>query len=156
MFLFSPIGNYALNKQRVYGKLLEYIRQMNRPILINSIVLSEFVNANLRKEYEIWKIKPENSYTSKYKEHFLKSSVYNNTIKAIIAATRSILTIATKGNDDFNAISLDNVFNEMSHCDFNDAYYLQYAALKKYIIVTDDADLFKNNKSGISIITYNP
>ena len=154
MFMYASIGNFASAKQRAYGDLFNYIIERKRPIYINSLVLSEFVNANLRSEYEIWKMKPENAFANKYKEHFLKSPVYKTVSKSILASVKSILAITTRGNDNFNTINLNAVFNEMSSCDFNDAYYLQYAQMSKYIIVTDDADLYRNNKSGVNIITY--
>jgi len=154
MFIYGIIGNYERKKQETYSNLLGYIIERKRPIFINSLVISEFVNANLRNEYEIWKMKPENFSQNKYKEHYLKSTSYQSTLKSVLAALKSILSITTKGNDNFNAIQLDNVFNEMTDCDFNDAYYLQYSKLGNYIIVTDDGDLYKNNKSGINIITY--
>lgn len=156
MFLYAPIGNYAQAKQNAYGNLLDYIIERKRPIFINSLIISEFVNANLRGEYEIWKMKPENAHASKYKENFLKSAVYDSSLKSILAALKSILSITTKGNDNFNAINLDHVFNEMTSCDFNDSYYLQYSNLGNYIIVTDDGDLFRNNKSAVNIITHRP
>jgi len=154
MFLFGLIANYAQHKQRAYGKFLEYILQRGRPIHINALVLSEFVNANLRSEYEVWKRKPDNGFANDYKRDFLKSDAYKEALVGVTTAVKEILKITTPGNDDFNAISMDRVFAEMTACDFNDAYYLQYAALRKYIIVTDDGDLYRNNKSAITIITY--
>jgi hypothetical protein len=65
------------------------------------------------------------------------------------------LKIAEKGNDDFNALQFDNILSEFGNCDFNDSYYLEMARYKKWKIVTDDADLFKNNKLNIEIITGN-
>ena len=154
IFLFATIGNYAKAKQNAYADLLAYILERKRPIFINSLVVSEFVNANLRAEYEIWKRLPANIYDNNYKKHFLKSDSYTNAKDSTLASLKNILAITTKGNDNFNAINLSLVFNEMDSCDFNDAYYLQYAQLGKYIIVTDDGDLFKNNKAGINIITF--
>lgn len=153
MFLYSPIGNYSINKQRDYGNLLDYIRNRERPIFINSLVLSEFSNACLRKEFEIWK-ELNKKYSASYKDDFLKSDKYKDVIISIQASIKAILSVATTGNDNYNAIDINQVFAEMDKCDFNDAYYLKYCSLQKYIMVTDDADLYANNKSGIAIITY--
>ena len=56
---------------------------------------------------------------------------------------------------NFNAIQIENVFLEFGRGDFNDAYYLELARMNEWKIVTDDGDLFKNNKLDIDIITAN-
>lgn len=156
IFLFAPIGGFAKAKQNDYANFLDYVVERKRPIYINSLIVSEYVNACLRAEYEIWKKKEANLYNNGYKLHFLKTETYLNAKDSTLSSLKNILALTTKGNDNFNAINLPLVFNEMESCDFNDSYYLQYAQLGKYIIVTDDGDLFRNNKSGISIITFRP
>jgi len=76
-------------------------------------------------------------------------------VSEVKIAIKSILQIAEKNNDDFNAVNFENVMDEFGNCDFNDSYYLELARLKNWKIVTDDADLFKNNKLDITIITAN-
>lgn len=49
-------------------------------------------------------------------------------------------------------IKIHNI-EEYNNCDFNDSYYLAQANINKWKVVTDDADLFKNNNLNVEIIT---
>lgn len=54
IFLFCPIGAARQKKQDAYSDFLNYIRSRGNPIHINSLVLSEFVNAWLHIEHKLW------------------------------------------------------------------------------------------------------
>lgn len=155
MYLFCPIVNYERSKQKMYASFFSEVNSANSCIWINSLVLSEFCNAWLRIEFNNWKKKPENSSRFDYKKDFVGSQAYKDSIKEIKQTLQTILKKAERATDDFNAINLDHIFIELENCDFNDSYYLELASRKKWKIVTDDADLFKNNKLNVEIITAN-
>jgi hypothetical protein len=154
MFVFGLLGNSERKKQEAYSKFLKYVLERKCTIFINSLALSEFVNTNLRYEYDIWRMKVENKFANKYKEHFLKSSSFLDTLEITKINASKILKFTTKGNDNFNAIETEQIFSEMIHCDFNDAYFIKYAQLGRYKIVTDDKDFFKGNLSNVDILTF--
>ena len=155
MYLFCPILKYEKDKQRKYSKFFQSVQSVKACIWINSLVLSEFCNAWLRIEYNKWKRKPENTLNSDYKKYFVCSSKYKETIEDIRDIIPEILKYAERGSDNFNSISLESIFRELDNCDFNDSYYLELACKNNWKIVTDDADLFKNNQLNIKIITAN-
>jgi|WetSurMetagenome_2_1015567.scaffolds.fasta_scaffold441942_2 hypothetical protein len=155
MFLFCPIVDYEKSKQRKYTSFFDDVNTAKSCIWINSLVLSEFCNAWLRIAYNNWKKKPENTGKIDYKKNFVGSQTYNDSIKEIKLTLQTILKKAERATDDFNAIDLDHIFTELDNCDFNDSYYLELASRKKWKIVTDDADLFKNTKLDVEIITAN-
>jgi len=118
-------------------------------------VLSEFCNAWLRIEFNEWKKKPENISKTDYKKDFVPSSAYKDVISEIRIVLPDLLKKTERASDNFNAIDLDSVYAELENCDFNDSYYLELASMNNWKIITDDADLFKNNKLNVEIITAN-
>lgn len=155
MYLFCPIANYEKHKQKIYSIFFNKVNTAKSCIWINSLVLSEFCNAWLRIVYNKWKKKPENIYNSDYKLHFVGSDEYNNSINEIKLTLQTILKKAERTSDNFNSIDLNHIFSELENCDFNDSYYLELARMNKWKIVSDDADLFKNNSLNVEIITAN-
>jgi len=155
MFLFCPIVNYEKSKQKKYTSFFSDVNAAKSCIWINSLVLSEFCNAWLRIAYNNWKKKEENVQNDDYKKDFVGSQTYKDSIKEITQTLQNILKNADRATDNFNAINIDHVFTELDNCDFNDSYYLELASINKWKIVTDDADLFKNNKLDVEIITAN-
>lgn len=154
MFLFCPTVTH-IKKQKQYSSFFSSAISSKACIWINSLVLSEFCNSWLRIEFNKWKKLPANLTRCDYKKDFVKSSKYNDTILEIQEIIPEILKYSERGSDNFNAIEIENVINELSECDFNDSYYLELARKNNYKIVTDDADFFKNNSMNIEIITGN-
>jgi len=154
MYLFCPIGNYNIKTQKIYSGFFKEVTSVGACIWINSLVLSEFCNAWLRIEFKQW---CESNQTPKadYKKDFIPSETYKETVGEIKEVIQEILKKSERTSDEFSAINIDNVLNELENCDFNDSYYLELAQQKNWKIVTHDADLFKNNKLNIEIITAN-
>lgn len=155
MFLFCPIGNYEKKKQEKYSSFIANLISNKRTIFVNSLVLSEFSNAYLRIDFNIWKRKPENAGKVEYKRNFVGTDHFNKTIEEVKNSIKKILSFSERGNDEFNSVLLDNIFRELGPCDFNDSYYIELGRLKKYKIVTDDSDFFIKSKAGIDVITAN-
>jgi hypothetical protein len=153
VFLFCPIANVEKKKQTLYSNFLKEVIQSKCAVFVNSLVLSEFSNYWLQTEFKKWK--KDNPHGTDYKRHFIPTETFKTSVEDVRIALKGILKIVEKGNDDFNALEFDNILMEFGNCDFNDSYYLEMARSKKWKIVTDDADLFKNNKLNIEIITGN-
>ena len=145
MYLFCPIANAQQNKQSKYSNLFKKIIAANACIWVNSLVLSEFCNAWLCIEFNNWKKKAQNNAAADYKKDFVNSTAYQDVINEIKETLPQILKKSERTSDDFNRVDLDGIYAELSNCDFNDSYYLAQANINKWKVVTDDADLFKNN-----------
>lgn len=154
MFLFYPHGNYQKQKISKYSNFFKDLTNSGRTIFINSLVLSEFANAYFRNDFRNWIIE-KGLINPDYKKDYVGKGRYLDTSEEISNHIRTILRVCEKSNDDFNAINIENVYSELINCDFNDSYYLELGRLRGYKIVTDDADLFKNNSLSIDIITAN-
>ncbi|MFH0893513.1 MAG: PIN domain-containing protein [Bacteroidota bacterium] len=153
VYLFCPFSNYKKEKQTAYAEFVKNAIRQKSAIFVNSIVLSEFCNYWLRTEFNIWK--RSQTGNKDFKKDFTPTNEYHAAVEDVKIALNKILQIADKNNDDFNAISFDNVMSEFGNCDFNDSYYLELARIKKWKIVTEDADFFKNNSLNIDVITAN-
>lgn len=154
MFLFCPIGNYKPHKQKKYFSFLAKLVRDKRTIFINSLILSEFSNAYLRLDFNIWKDEVGDKSKLEFKKDFTKTQQYKDTVVQVKNAIKSILSITQKCNDDFSSINFDKVLTNFGNIDFNDSYYLEIAQKNKWKVVTDDADYF-NVSSNIEIITAN-
>ncbi len=157
MFLFCPIGNYSKDKkQREYSAFFKELVSNKNTIIINSLILSEFANSYLKLEFNLWKKLPENNGRLEYKSDFVGSPKFLEAVEDVKISIKSILKVAEKFSDDFNAIDIEDVFSNFGKSDFNDSYYIALAQFKKYKIVTDDFDFYDNNTLDIEIITANP
>ncbi len=149
--LYCPIGSTNKIKQEKYGKILESIRLLKRPIFINSLVLSEFANAWLRLEFKLWS--KSITHSVDFKKNFVGTQRYRDAVNEIEIAVNMILSLSTRSSDDFPAIDINQLMESFTKRDFNDSYYLQLANRRNLKIVTDDADLFSDNNYNITVIT---
>lgn len=154
IYIFCPLANNRRHEQRVYSNFYKSLIQSRGGIFVNSLVLSEFANAYLRIDFNLWK-KDIQNYTADYKRDFVGSARFNETVVDVKQAIQSILSKSERMTDDFNSINLDGLFAEFGSCDFNDAYYLVLASSKGWKIVTHDADFFKDNSLHVEVITAN-
>jgi len=153
--LFCPLGNINLKKQNQYSSLLQDIMNLKRPIFLNSLVVSEFSNAWLRLEFHDWQKKAGNETKINFKRDFTDTADYRKAARDIQAALKQIQKICQKGNDDFNALDLDSILSDLPKRDFNDSYYLHLAERKKWIIVSDDSDIFIDDMRTAKVVTAN-
>lgn len=154
IYLHCPIGGGNKREQRLYSNFYKQALQQRRGIFINSMVLSEFANAYLRIDFNLWKKETKN-YGADYKRNFVGTQRFRATVSDIKVALDTILQTSERMTDNFNAINLSSVLSEFGLCDFNDAYYIELARMNGWKIVTHDADLFKSNSLGVDIITAN-
>ena len=82
MFLFCPIGNYKVHKQKAYSRFVADIIAHRATIYINSMVLSEFANTYLRLDFQLWK-KQSVNIRADYKKDYFKPILVYSPISAI-------------------------------------------------------------------------
>ncbi len=153
LLLYGTIADFQKDDQKAYAKFLENLISRNAPIYITSMVVSEFANVLIKKEYNSWKTNNPN-ISNKFKLDFVPTTQYANTVSTISILIKKIIKLPNLQliGDDFNAIDKSNILNNFKIVDFNDAYIYQLAILNKYKIVTNDKD-FQKLSSSIDIIT---
>lgn len=152
MFLFCPIGNTSLKKQKVYSNFLQAVTTCRATIFVTSMILSEFANACLRLDCELWK-KDVQNYGKDYKRDYRKSEHYKMMVKTIISSIKTILKIAKQIPDDFNSINIENILISFEKRDFNDSYYIELCKSKSLKMVTDDRDFRDKELTGLTVIS---
>ena len=152
MYLFCPLGNYNISKQKSFSAFLQSITTSRGTIFINSLILSEFSNSYLKMDSKRWKEETKN-YDANYKKDYIGTTRYQDTVSEIKRNINEILKFCDKSSDNFNAVNLNNIFGHFSHIDFNDSYYLELANIDNLKIVTDDGDFVNYNGHNIEIIT---
>ena len=158
MYIFCPIGNHDRRKQQVYSSFLEEIKRRQATIWINSLVLSEFFNAYIRLDYNLWKdetikqcaggVIPKTDYKNDYR----KTIRYKEHVIAVNSAIESIMSLCEKSSDNFNSLEATTLLSSIKDLDFNDAYYILWSKSLSFPlrIVTDDRDF--NTVEKITII----
>jgi valyl-tRNA synthetase len=117
------------------------------------MILSEFANACLRLDYDLWKKDPRN-VNARYKQDYLPTARYKTTSKIIISEVRNILRITERTPDNFNSINIDNILLNFEVIDFNDSYIIEFCRNQSFKLVTDDKDIInKVEHSSLTIIT---
>lgn len=152
MYLFCPLGDYNKKRQRHYSNFLKSVQNSGGSIYISSMVLSEFANRSLRMDFEQWKEEYQ-APKAKYKNDYIGSERYAETVKEIRRAIEQIISICVKAPDNFSTINLDNIFNHFSAIDFNDSYFIELASMSRWKLVTDDQDFIKYSNHSIEVVT---
>ena len=154
MYIFGPIASSNRNKQNVYSSFFKQIQSYKATIFINSLVISEYANSCLRLNFNQWK-KTNKNEGADYKRDYISTEHYKESAKDVITNLKLILKFSERHPDDFNAFSMDDLFNNLTVIDFNDNYYANFCIKNKFKIVTDDKDFQKINNNKLEIITYN-
>lgn len=154
MLLFSSaISGSRPREQHAYGNLLKSIICAHATIFTNSLVASEYVNTNLRLDFQRWQRLPENIGRTSYKYDYRPSKAFQECRDTTYAELEDILKISFRKPDDFNAIQPSEILGALgARMDFNDAYFASFCSLNKIILVTDDHDLF-DTPLNIKILT---
>ncbi|MDE6369893.1 MAG: PIN domain-containing protein [Duncaniella sp.] len=144
MMLFSSIiSGSRQHEQRIYNNLFRDIQSARATIFTNALVVSEFVNANLRIGFKRWKRLPENAGLSNYKTDFRPTQSFRDYRDIAYADLENILKVSYRKPDDFNTIELSHILGASGQTmDFNDAYFVTYCNQNRLILVTDDKDFF--------------
>jgi len=155
LYLFSPIGNYKRNIIKKYDGFLKKILKANASIFISSLILSEFFNAYVKKEFYILQAKYPRKYKN-FKTDFRITKEYSELITDIESIVRTkILKISKRMDDEFVSIDLEKVFTDIDKADFNDKYYQELLRDKNIKVVTNDYHFVGTSKD-IAVITANP
>jgi len=155
IYLYCPIGNHKRNVIKKYDSFLKKALRAKSSIFISSLVLSEFFNSWIRLEFNILKESDSDKYVD-FKKDFRGTTPYKQSVFTIkTTVTKQIMKIAKRTDDEFEHISLDELFKGIEGSDFNDNYYLTMADSKSFKIVTNDYDFATSRKTSVAILTAN-
>ncbi len=153
LLLYGTVAGFQANDQSQYARLLEKLINRDSPIYITSMVVSEFANVLLRRDYNQWIT--NNKFVDKdFKRDFVGIKEYENSVETITISINKIFKLPNLVivGDNFNAIDKSAILKNFKIVDFNDAYYAQLAILNKYKVVTNDKDYQKLDLN-IDVIT---
>jgi len=151
LFIYGPQGNPNDWKAKSYSGALANALKAKSQIIIDVLVVSEFINRFARIEYDIQY--PNKSNRLDFKQ-FRNSPAFAPVAQAIVSTLRQILKFATRAESGFSGIDIQGLLVEFEaggH-DFNDQVLVRLCQAQNLQLVTHDAD-FKGK--GVNILTAN-
>ena len=150
VFLFGSHYRPPNSQEALYSIAFKKIRESGCRIVIDAIVLSEFVNRLARLAYHHL---PSSKRPREFKD-YRKSTAFRPVAKAIADACRRILAVSTPVESEFASLDLSAIFAqfESGRCDFNDHLLAALCGHRGFILVTHDSDFRGKN---IPILTAN-
>lgn len=155
LLLYATLADFQAKEQRLYTNFFQTLLQKETPIFVTSMVVSEFSNVILRRDYNQW-VSVNKLVNQDFKRNFVGTKTYEESVTTITIAINKILKLPNVilVGDNFNAIDKEAILNSFKVIDFNDSYYVQLAIMNKYKIVTHDKD-FQTLNTEIDVITAN-
>lgn len=153
LLLFGTVADFESKDQRAYSKFLEELITRDKPIFITSIIISEFANVLLRRDFNQW-ISTNKLVNQDFKKHFIGTSFYKDSVWVITNSINKILKLPNllRVSDSFQNLKADNILENFKIVDFNDSYINELAKTNGYKLVTNDKD-FQKLDTKIEIIT---
>jgi hypothetical protein len=153
MFIYCPLGDYKSHIIAEYSNFLKKIKKEKSSLFVSSLVLSEFFNAYVRLEFELWKNKDCNN--KEYRE-FKRTQSYKDIASEVSYTIKYlILKEAERVDDRFSEMDIEELFIQIENSDLNDNYYLELVLMDQMIFVTNDGNV-PSQKIKSPIITGNP
>lgn len=144
LLLFGSVANYQKNDQKVYSIFLSQLLTRDSSIFISSLILSEYANVQLRRDFNNWKLK-SGIADPQYKKNFVGTQEYKNSVVVITQELNNIvkLPIVVRTSDNFNALNIEHIFSDFELLDFNDACIAEMSRINNYKVVTNDTDFIQ-------------
>jgi len=149
IYLFPPPGNTQANYVRNYSKAFQRLIKAKASPVLDSIILSEYLNSYCRIEWE-------GSYKTAYPvfKNFRKSKDFTGVSATASAFARQIVRLCTTHETAANELDLHWSIKcfESGLLDFNDAILIDICQKRGLKLLTNDADF---RSGGIEILTIN-
>ncbi len=150
LFIFSPQYRPTDRRTKMYSTALKYMLEAGSTILIDAMVLSEFVNVLAKLAYNSL---PATRRPSDFKT-FRSSSSFKTTAASIADSCTRILQVVTRIESGFTSCDPADLIRryQTGRSDFNDLLLTHLCMREALTFVTDDADF---RGSGLAILTAN-
>ncbi|MEZ0005246.1 putative nucleic acid-binding protein [Flavobacterium sp. 28YEA47A] len=142
LLLFGTVASMNKKEQKEYSVFFNEVLQKDKPIYITSMIISEFANVLLKRDYKQW-IATNKFVGKNYKLDFVGTRDYVDSVDTISILIKKILKLAIVVGDNFNALDSSSIFNNFKAVDFNDSYILELARVNNYKLITNDTDYLK-------------
>jgi len=151
LYVYGPQGGSNDFKTHIYSKALGHAMQAQSQILIDVLVISEYINRFARLEYDIQF--PDKSTRPDYKQ-FRNSPDFIPIASTISATVRKIIKISSRLESNFSTVDIQELLAqfEIGGYDFNDQILTHLCQSHNMLLVTHDAD-FKGKQ--VNILTAN-
>lgn len=157
IYLFAPTHQPDDEMATLYSRLLSKIKKSSADIIIDSTVISEYVNTCLRIECRAKAKSLEFDYCGLKKFRESHQQWYNEITSEVANHLREILDLPNVVVVDvpFSTMNLRDMVDafETDRRDWNDQIIAELCRTNSYVLVTHDAD-FKVERD-LKILTYN-
>lgn len=152
--VFGPaaaVGN-ANNQLSVYSRALQLMLQQKVEIFLDVLIMSEFVNAVARMEFNSRFI---GTYGSRGFKRFRNSPDFLPIARMISSECRKIYSLSIRTDHSFSQWSTSQLLSdfEQGGVDFNDQLIVEISRKNNFTLLTDDSDM---TEGGLQVITANP
>ena len=146
LFVYGP-GKPGDRRVKVYSRALDKMLRAKSRIYIDVLIVSEFINAYARLQYNI--LSPGVTF-----KRFRQSEAFKPTARDVAADIRRVLQYCTRVESSFAALDINALIAEYEkgNSDFNDQVLADLCRSKDLMLVTDDGD-FKDR--GLPVVTAN-
>ena len=152
--LYPPLSSEDDNWKKDYTHVLSLVLKKNVPIIIDLIVLGEYINRYCRIEYEAYDQDKKIKFKEFREKHF---DYYKPIVENVVQCVHEIFELPgiIKIDNSFTNINFDeilNIFNE-GKSDWNDLLIVDECKRNSYSLITNDFDF---GDADINILTCNP
>lgn len=150
--LFSGLEPPASTPVKKYSRVLKEIRQAGTQMLLDVLVMSEFINVCVRKHRDLT-IAQGAVWTSL--KDFRKSAQFRPIASDISRTARQIVAMCTPIDHPFSQWSITDLLNDYAagQSDFNDQLVVELCRKEKALLLTNDTDF---TQGGITVLTTHP
>lgn len=143
----------ASEKARNYSQVLKNMQLAKTEILLDVLVLSEFVNVYAQKQYRV--LKNSGAAVSHDFKTFRDSGDFEQIAKEIYGSTLQIGKLSRPVDHPLTKCDLAAVLTVFAkgRSDLNDQLLAECCRVNNFLFLTHDADL---SASGITVLTTNP
>ncbi len=137
LYVYGPQGNPADLRTRIYSGALANAIRAKSQILIDVLVVSEFINRFARMEYDIQY--PDKANRKDFKQ-FRTSSDFVPLAQTIARETGKIMRFCSRTESGFASIDIRALMTEYEagNCDFNDQVLARLCQNQGLLLVTHD------------------
>lgn len=150
LYLYPPPSGSKHRFVQQYSDGLKSMRIAGAQLIMDAMVLSEYLNAYCRIEWNVL-------HQTRYPEFksFRKSAAFKTVGKGAASSVRSMLKLCTCHDHPFAAVDIEQVLNGFAAgaTDFNDGLLAETCRHNGWKLVTNDSDFISG---GLEVLTTNP
>lgn len=150
--LFSGLEPPGSVPVRNYSLVLKSIQQSGAEIVLDVLVLSEFVNVCAQKHYAL---ALDHGGVWPNRKSYRRSAEFKVVAQAIARAAKQIVKLARRLDHPFSAWSIENLLNDYAtgEWDLNDQLIIELCRHEQALLLTNDTDF---TAGGITLLTTHP